>query len=218
MKKVKLIMITLMMGLSFLSFGQNISEVIVDSTKTKEVLYSNAVSFFKTTFKSDQTEIQIKDPESGRVNGKLVLPNGRRVIVNISCKNGRYKYGVEYDDSTSNKLFDLNINKCGTLDGKTYIPIKFLDGKPVLDLYSIYFTATGQTNCTNCWSEGEFVLDYDGDNNILGLSKSDIEKWVALVNKQFQLKEIELNNIKPKKDVGLDTLILCLKDNMSKNK
>ncbi len=217
MKKLKLITMFLFTMLTTTFFGQSVSEVVsLDSTITKETLFSNALSFFATTFKSAQNVIQMKDPETGKVIGKGLLSNGRKVTITISCKKGKYKYDIEYD-LLGEKPINMNIDKCGVLKGITYLPITFNNGKPFLDINKIYFTATGQTSCNNCWKEGEYILHYDGSNNVMGLSKSAIEKWRVLVDEQFKVKQLELSNLTPKNDVELDNLILTLKNEMSKS-
>lgn len=211
MKKVQLITMMLFVIITTISFGQSVSEVVsVDSTTTKETLYSNALSFFATTFKSAQNVIQMQDPESGKVIGKGLLSNGRKVTITIACKEGKYKYDIEYDELTETRLIEFDINKCGVLKGKTYLPVTFIGNRPIIDINNAYIE--------NNSMGGYWKVGYDGHNvNILGLSKSAIEKWKNAVDEEFKTKQFELSNISAKKDTELDVLILTLKDEMSKS-
>lgn len=207
MKKVQLITMVLFMVVTTFSFGQGVSEVVsVDSTTTKETLYSNALSFFATTFKSAQNVIQMKDPESGKVIGKGLLSNGRKVTITISCKDGKYKYDIEYDELTETRLIEFDINKCGVVKGKTYLPVTFVGNRPIIDINKVYFQ-----------NGSEYFVYYNGNHNIIGLSKSAVEKWKISVDEEFKTKEVELSNLSAKKDIEVDMLILTLKDEMSKS-
>jgi hypothetical protein len=207
MKKVQLITMMLFMMLTTFSFSQGVSEVVsVDSTTTKETLYSNALSFFATTFKSAQNVIQMKDPESGKVIGKGLLSNGRKVTVTISCKDGKYKYDIEYDELTETRLIEFDINKCGVVKGKTYLPVTFIGNRPIININEVYFQ-----------NGSEYFVHYDSSHNFIGLSKSAVEKWKIAVDEEFKTKEVELSNLVAKKDIEVDMLILTLKDEMSKS-
>ena len=195
-------------------FGQTISEVVtVDSTITKETLYSNALSFFATTFKSAQNVIQMKDPESGKVIGKGILSEKRNVTVTISCRDGRYKYDVETDPLIEVKIIQFTSDKCGVLKGTTYLPIYFADGEQVsLNVENAYIE-----NNKNSMS-GTWKVAYNGNNfNILGLSKSAIEKWKLSVDEEFKMREKELSNLKAKQDSRLIDFIFTLKKEMAKS-
>jgi hypothetical protein len=195
------------------SFGQNVSDVVsVDSTTTKETLYSNALSFFAITFKSAQNVIQMKDPESGKVIGKGLLSNGRKVTITISCKDGKYKYEIDYDELNETTLIEFDVNKCGVLKGKTYLPVTFIDNKPIININKVYFQSSG-------YPTPQYWIHYDGSRQYGTpmLSKSAIETWKLAVDEVFKSKEVELTNLSAKKDIELDILVLTLKDNMSKS-
>jgi hypothetical protein len=148
----------------------------------------------------------MKDPESGKVIGKGLFSDGRKVTITISSKDGKYKYDIEYDELVEKILVEFDIDKCGIVKGKTYLPVTFIGGvrQPVNE-NNIYF----QT--------GQYFVHYDGSHNILGLSKSAIDKWRVSVNEEFKLKEAEFISLIEKKDTELDILVKLLKAEMSKS-
>jgi hypothetical protein len=192
--------------LSTISFGQSISDVIVDSAQTKESLYSNALSFFATTFKSANAVIQMKDPESGKVIGKGLLSDGRNVTISISCKDGKYKYDIGYDEFVQTRLIELGVNKCGMVKGVTFLPVSFIGDTPSINVENSYF-----------YYDKTYSVKYNGDHNILGLSSTSVDKWRIAVDEEFKARKNELSTLKPKKDTEINNLVLSLKEEMSKS-
>lgn len=190
MKKLNLTTIAILMFT--LSFGQITSEVIsVDSTLKKEVLYSNALTFFAYEFKSANNVIQMKDVESGKVIGKGIADN-REITITISCKDGKYKYEIEITPIPS-LIFE--ITKFGTWNGKTV-------GTMVNGQYDVMFI------WGNGWGWPNVHLN--GEGTPMGGKKLYTE-WKTSVE-----AEIEKNKVRKIDDLVLLEIVKDLKKEMSK--
>jgi len=112
MKKLKLMMITLMMCFTMNIFSQNeliYSEVIkVDSNISKSELYNRAKTWFVTTYNSSNDVLQLDDKENGQLIGRAIIKyKSKRTYmgsdltigyikytIKIFVKDGRYKYEI----------------------------------------------------------------------------------------------------------------------------
>jgi hypothetical protein len=207
----KLILLFNILFLYFYSFGQSTSEVVsVDSSFTKEILYSNALSFFANTFNSANNVIQMKDPETGKIIGRGLLGKDKRdVTITISCKDTKYKYEIDCDYKVDETFIEFgNITKCGVLKGQTFLKIKFIGNEPIIDIENVFFI--------NKFNGQSWIVHYSGENNILGLSRAAIENWKVSVDESFNSNELEFYKVKPKTDYDLLSLIDKLKKDMSK--
>lgn len=82
------------------------TEVIrVDSSVTKDILYSKAREWFAIAFKSSNDVVQLEDKENGKIIGKAIMnvyyksmgreyPSKIRYSIAIQVKDGRYKYEI----------------------------------------------------------------------------------------------------------------------------
>jgi hypothetical protein len=103
------------------------SEVVyLDSSASKEAIFSAARSWFSATFKDGSEVLQIQDKEAGELVGKgnFSIPSSRfgytaigvGIVwfnVSIYSKNGRYKYSI------TNFIHEGGLNQirdCGSLD------------------------------------------------------------------------------------------------------
>lgn len=79
----------------------------VDSTKTKDDLYSNGLEWFATNYKNSKYVLQMQDKDAGLILGKATISvlMGTRVeyvdyTIKMAFKNGRIKYDLS--DFTNN--------------------------------------------------------------------------------------------------------------------
>jgi len=213
-----LMVLTLQVSAQEQKFIMDTTEVI-NSNHSKVILYSNALSFFANTFKSSNDVIQMKDDEYGKVIGKGYLSERRRVTITITVKDSLYKYEIISDELDIIEV-DLNINNCGIMKGKTYLPVKIKNGKPIFDLRNIYFKWTEPI-------EGEWVITYDGFEKIKGVSKRAINDWIYKVDRSISInpdgsinnnyKNKELENLLTPIDYELLFIIKNLKYEMNKS-
>ncbi|HMG82439.1 MAG TPA: DUF4468 domain-containing protein [Ferruginibacter sp.] len=125
--------------------------VVLDSSFTKEVLYTNAELFFTDEFKSAINIIQYDNKEQGKIIGKgnllvqetsafVATFNNNDFYVNFSleifCKDGKYKYRI-YDITIDHTKFGGQDKRntideiySGTLNGST----KKLDKKAIIGI------------------------------------------------------------------------------------
>lgn len=98
--------------------------IVIDSSKTKEQLYSSARSWFNKSFKTSKEVVQLEDKESGELAGKgslritklykaslgvTINTNGYASFsVRILVKDGKYKYEFEDFEYTNLGASDVH--------------------------------------------------------------------------------------------------------------
>lgn len=184
MKKLFITLLTI--GISVLPvIGQNFSEVVVDSTKSKSQLYSNALTFFAEYFKSANNVIQMKDPETGKVIGKGLIGDGEEIKITITCKDGKYKYDIEcfyWIDDISFPITEwIPKGQYGHCTGKTMVDTKqSKDGSgSIFNKDDIYFKYDSEV-----WSYYTYV--YNSDSRLhrpAPMNKPYYLQWKSKVDK-----------------------------------
>lgn len=210
MKNFKRIFIALIIILSSLNLqSQTFSEVVIDSSFTKETLYSNSLSFFATTFKSANAVIQMKDPESGKVIGKGII-DGKDVTITITSKDKKYKYEIDMITSTE---ITLPITQLGNLNspGVTIAPVKIVNGKSVVIKDAVYFKYNnGSYKLYKYIYNSEYPGHYPAP-----LSGKYYQSWKELVDQE--LLKPEYQNLAPITDSNITFLKNRIKEEMSKS-
>jgi hypothetical protein len=212
MKTKLLILLTLL--IHSISYSQNRTEVISDSSFRKDNLYSNALSFFAMQFKSANNVIQMKDPETGKVIGKGKAGD-RNLTITISCKDGKYKYEIEIEDLQ--REVNLSINYLGTKamgnDGITLAPVIFENGKPIILKDKIYFKYSNPQASNFKYYYDESISDHSPAWMTGGMYK----KWKELVDIELETNKEKYNNLTKSDDLVLEQIIRSLKNQMSKS-
>jgi len=178
---MKKMILSLILMTSMRIFGQTISDVIqTDSTLTKANLYSNALSFFATEFKSANDVIQMKDAETGKVIGKGMI-DGKSITIGISCKNGKYKYDITLDKI--NKPIQVPFKTTfSTINGETYGFINYNDSNKLI-IRSIAFISNSPKD--------EYVEYSDIEGNLLPYKGKRTEEYASFkANVELELKEL----------------------------
>ena len=104
------------MPMDFVANKYSYSAVINADSINKNTLYSNALTWFATSFKSSNDVIQLKDEVNGKIIGKAAIKinyYSRNPIVyftiTLSVKDNKYKYTItdfSYKDN-QNETFNL---------------------------------------------------------------------------------------------------------------
>jgi hypothetical protein len=104
--------------------GEITNIIIVDSSITKDQLYSQLQDWIANTFNSAKSVIQISDKDLGKIVGNGCVPvnqhpnvfiGGLYMIgygyftINVQCKNGKYKYTI------NNLYFENQYNTSGKI-------------------------------------------------------------------------------------------------------
>ena len=203
MKKIIMMMI-LLVCLAGMSFGQITSDIVsVDSTLTKANLYSNALTFFATEFKSANAVIQMKDSEAGKVIGKGIV-DGREIIISITCKDGKYKYEIEISGCPIDENIKFKVKNFGMNAAKSIGKVVCINGKPTIPLDLISVNGPGGVGgCTYTNGSGK-----------------NYEKWkIAIDNEMVELNKKYADLSNPNGVVNkpiIDGIISDLKKEMSK--
>ena len=204
---------------SIYAMSQNYSGVVnVDSTFTKNVLYSNGLSFFANTFKSSNHVIQMKEPESGKIIGKGIV-NNRDVTITILCKDGKYKYDILIEEPKGYTL-NLKTKYLGyektwsymnvSTEGESKVDIIFdNNNNAIIRKEDVYFDLK---------EGGVYRYYYDsyhkGHNPCMGTNKI-YKEWKVMIDKEF----VENNNysdVTQPEDKIINNLVSILKSEMSK--
>jgi len=213
MKKIVLILLIL---IKVSSFSQVVSEVVkVDSTINKVNLYSNALSFFATEFKSANDVIQMKDAETGKVIGKGIVDK-REITITISCKDGKYKYEIETTPVKKNITIILKTKEYGSWykNGETLAKVYWIDGQVQIPLNEItYFSNTGTMGSAS------FNMVYGGVGKPAMTNKA-YENWKNSVDTEVANLIKDYNDMsnpyEVKNKVIIDKIIASLKREMAK--
>ncbi|MCO5268734.1 MAG: DUF4468 domain-containing protein [Brumimicrobium sp.] len=220
-KTNKFLAVILLISIPLFSFCQEentnkeIEKIVEVPEMNKANLYSNALSFFANNFKSANDVIQMKDETSGKVIGKGIVKNGnanRNIKIAIDVKDNKYRYTITIEPFIELKKVELeDINKIGSVKGKTFIRYGYVNGALTIDKDNSYIECIGQFSCN-----GEKYY-YSGKNEILGLSKKAKEEWQQSVDNKISevINELEINPTN-KEDSELINLIKNLENEMSK--
>jgi hypothetical protein len=176
----------------------------------KQTLYSNALSFFATTFNSANAVIQMKDPESGKVIGKGTI-DGKDVMITITCKDKKYKYEIEMSMTTE---ITLPINQLGNSTmskGVTKAPVKVVDGKTVVSKEDVYFKYNSKD-----WSVYTYFYNSDkSGHQPAAMTGKLYQDWKTMVDEE--LAKPQYQNLISVDDPNLVYLKSQIKLEMSKS-
>lgn len=216
MRRIILLAITAVFVCNIQSQTLYSNVVTLDSTQTKSVLFSNALSWFALTFKSANDVIQMKDAETGKIIGKGIFEmtdNGgkslpRNITITISIKDSKYKYDfLLYKPIKEFKIsMDATCFNCGT----TKATVLYKDN--TIDINNIW---VGKGN--------RIYLEY-GNEDVPWIDKGNYKKWIAAVDMELPILKsklldnlTKLDSIQNNVDVNkMDQLAQSLLKEMSK--
>ena len=207
----QLILTMSLVFLTLISFGQTTRTdvILVDSTTTKEQLYSNALSFFAINFKSANHVIQMADPVSGHVIGKGIV-DGRDVIISLQCKGGRYKYDVTITTKITEIRLPINYLGVSMLgnDGVTMVPvIQNSNDKYVPNKSRAKFEYNNSS-----WSMYRYYYDGGSGHTPSMMTKGMWKQWKSLVDSE--LRKPKYTDLGTVPDIHYETLIILMNKHM----